>query len=174
MMTSYHGRAPFKPHESASALASILDNEHHHHGLYSSGSAPPLPPSHFTTSSSDEEECVKVNGVSSNDDVPSMSHGKTKKKRGKLPNEATSTLKKWLFEHNMHPYPTEEEKGVLAHSTSLSFSQINNWFTNARRRILPRQLDRKVFGSPLFSHFSMTHTQQQQQQQQLSNNNNNK
>ncbi|EGC31601.1 hypothetical protein DICPUDRAFT_39700 [Dictyostelium purpureum] len=95
------------------------------------------------------------NNNNNNNNNGDGSNGLKRKKRGKLPGEATSILKKWLFEHNMHPYPTEEEKVALANSTSLSFNQINNWFTNARRRILPRQLDRKVFGSPLFSHFSI-------------------
>ncbi|GAM21987.1 hypothetical protein SAMD00019534_051620 [Acytostelium subglobosum LB1] len=105
--------------------------------------------SDFQSSSDNEDDKSNDNGGTGG------SSGKNKKKRGKLPCEATSILKKWLFEHNMHPYPTEDEKAVLASSTTLSFSQINNWFTNARRRILPRQLDRKVYGSPLFSHFSM-------------------
>eukprot|EP01113_Clastostelium_recurvatum_P031890 TRINITY_DN4032_c1_g1_i1.p1 TRINITY_DN4032_c1_g1~~TRINITY_DN4032_c1_g1_i1.p1 ORF type:complete len:537 (+),score=122.03 TRINITY_DN4032_c1_g1_i1:245-1855(+) len=64
--------------------------------------------------------------------------GRGKKKRGKLPEVATSILKKWLFDHYIHPYPTEEEKGALATKTNLSLNQINNWFTNARRRILPK------------------------------------
>eukprot|EP01112_Ceratiomyxa_fruticulosa_P007522 TRINITY_DN1957_c0_g2_i1.p1 TRINITY_DN1957_c0_g2~~TRINITY_DN1957_c0_g2_i1.p1 ORF type:complete len:616 (+),score=159.07 TRINITY_DN1957_c0_g2_i1:552-2399(+) len=73
--------------------------------------------------------------------------GRGKKRRGKLPEAATDVLKKWLFEHYYHPYPTEEEKAALATQTNLSLNQINNWFTNARRRILPKQ---KLFeqGSP--------------------------
>ncbi|GAM26772.1 hypothetical protein SAMD00019534_099470 [Acytostelium subglobosum LB1] len=105
----------------------------------------------FTHSSSDEEDGKPNEGAPG-------TVGR-KKKRGKLPSEATGILKKWLFEHNMHPYPTEEEKTQLTSSTHLSFSQINNWFTNARRRILPRQMDRKTHGSgPLYSHFLQGYT----------------
>ena len=35
-----------------------------------------------------------------------------------------------------HPYPTEDEKRDLATRTRLSMVQVNNWFINARRRIL--------------------------------------
>jgi hypothetical protein len=63
---------------------------------------------------------------------------KPKKRRGHLPETATNSLKKWLFDHEMHPYPTEEEKAVLCTATNLSMTQINNWFTNARRRILKK------------------------------------
>eukprot|EP01105_Mastigella_eilhardi_P018771 TRINITY_DN4379_c0_g2_i1.p1 TRINITY_DN4379_c0_g2~~TRINITY_DN4379_c0_g2_i1.p1 ORF type:complete len:314 (-),score=75.31 TRINITY_DN4379_c0_g2_i1:93-1034(-) len=60
------------------------------------------------------------------------------KRRGKLPRPATNILKSWLFAHTANPYPSEEEKEELARSTCLSMGQVNNWFTNARRRLLPR------------------------------------
>lgn len=40
-----------------------------------------------------------------------------------------------------HPYPTEEEKRSLAAQTRLTLLQVNNWFINARRRILQPMLD---------------------------------
>jgi len=43
----------------------------------------------------------------------------------------------WL----QHPYPTEDEKREIAAQTNLSMLQVNNWFINARRRILQPMLD---------------------------------
>jgi len=64
-----------------------------------------------------------------------------KKRRGNLPKAATGVLKKWLFDHLFHPYPTEEEKSVLGQQTGLTMNQISNWFINARRRILQPMLE---------------------------------
>jgi hypothetical protein len=48
------------------------------------------------------------------------------------------TLKSWLFQHIHHPYPTADEKEVLRIKTGLTNSQLNDWFTNARRRDVPK------------------------------------
>jgi len=64
-----------------------------------------------------------------------------KKRRGNLPKAATNLLKKWVFDHLFHPYPTEEEKNSLSLQTGLSLNQISNWFINARRRILQPMLE---------------------------------
>ena len=58
------------------------------------------------------------------------------KKSSKLPEKATAILKKWLFDHSTKPYPDEDEKQQLCLLTGLSLTQLNNWFINARRRIL--------------------------------------
>lgn len=42
--------------------------------------------------------------------------------RGNLPKKAVEGLKKWLFEHFNHPYPSESEKDQLAKQTSTKFS----------------------------------------------------
>ncbi|KAM5246300.1 homeobox protein PKNOX2 isoform 6-T6 [Ctenodactylus gundi] len=42
---------------------------------------------------------------------------------------------------NLHPYPTEDEKRQIAAQTNLTLLQVNNWFINARRRILQPMLD---------------------------------
>ena len=44
----------------------------------------------------------------------------------------------WLKEHQDKPYPNDDEKDMLIQKTKLTMSQINYWFTNARRRILPK------------------------------------
>ena len=40
-----------------------------------------------------------------------------------------------------HPYPTEDEKRQIASQTNLTLLQVNNWFINARRRILQPMLE---------------------------------
>jgi len=44
----------------------------------------------------------------------------------------------WLREHQDNPYPNDDEKEALIASTRLTMNQINYWFTNARRRLLPK------------------------------------
>ncbi|XP_066262113.1 homeobox protein PKNOX2-like [Euwallacea similis] len=78
----------------------------------------------------------------SNDDCDSdFSRGGKKQKRGVLPKHATSVMRSWLFQHLVHPYPTEDEKRHIAAQTNLTLLQVNNWFINARRRILQPMLD---------------------------------
>ncbi|KAI9264451.1 hypothetical protein BY458DRAFT_514061 [Sporodiniella umbellata] len=64
-----------------------------------------------------------------------------KRRRGNLPKAVTAILRDWLSKHKRHPYPTEEEKAMLAEETHLSLNQISNWFINARRRILQPMLE---------------------------------
>jgi hypothetical protein len=59
--------------------------------------------------------------------------------RGKLPQRAVMILKRWIFENWYHPYPTEAQKRVLCEEAQLQLLQVNNWFTNARRRLLAKQ-----------------------------------
>lgn len=54
----------------------------------------------------------------------------------KLPTRAVDILKSWFHQHNSHPYPTDNEKAELSKETGLHITQINNWFINARRRIV--------------------------------------
>eukprot|EP00055_Hartaetosiga_balthica_P003088 m.6409 g.6409 ORF g.6409 m.6409 type:complete len:388 (+) comp2591_c0_seq1:94-1257(+) len=58
------------------------------------------------------------------------------KRRANLPKATTNMLKAWLFDHHLHPYPSDIEKREMADKYNLSLSQINNWFINARRRLL--------------------------------------
>ncbi|CAL5420196.1 unnamed protein product [Camellia sinensis] len=52
-----------------------------------------------------------------------------------LPERAVNVLRAWLFEHFLHPYPTDTDKIMLAKQTGLSRSQVSNWFINARVRL---------------------------------------
>lgn len=69
------------------------------------------------------------------------SENSPKSKRGVLPKQATNVMRSWLFQHIAHPYPTEDEKRQIAGQTNLTLLQVNNWFINARRRILQPMLD---------------------------------
>ena len=64
---------------------------------------------------------------------------KTKGKREKTSPASQKLLKEWLFSHSRCPYPTEDDKQNLCQMTGLSLQQLNNWFINARRRILPQK-----------------------------------
>ncbi|GMI87185.1 hypothetical protein HRI_002387800 [Hibiscus trionum] len=52
-----------------------------------------------------------------------------------LPEHAVAVLKTWLFEHFLHPYPSDSDKLMLARQTGLSRTQVSNWFINARVRL---------------------------------------
>ncbi|XP_059106795.1 homeobox protein TGIF2LX [Peromyscus eremicus] len=54
-----------------------------------------------------------------------------------LPSASVKILRDWLHKHRFNAYPNEEEKQMLSKKTNLSYLQISNWFTNARRRLLP-------------------------------------
>uniref|UniRef100_UPI00358E99B7 homeobox protein Meis1-like isoform X2 n=1 Tax=Myxine glutinosa TaxID=7769 RepID=UPI00358E99B7 len=66
---------------------------------------------------------------------------KQQKKRGIFPKVATNIMRAWLFQHLTHPYPSEEQKKQLAQDTGLTILQVNNWFINARRRIVQPMID---------------------------------
>ncbi|XP_047310104.1 BEL1-like homeodomain protein 8 [Impatiens glandulifera] len=52
-----------------------------------------------------------------------------------LPERAVAILRAWLFDHFLHPYPTDTDKHMLATQTGLSRNQVSNWFINARVRV---------------------------------------
>lgn len=52
--------------------------------------------------------------------------------------QAVALMMDWLMAHQNNPYPNDDEKEMLMRHTRLSINQINYWFTNARRRILPK------------------------------------
>lgn len=63
----------------------------------------------------------------------------------------TGNLLFYLFQH---PYPTEDEKRTIAAQTNLTLLQVNNWFINARRRILQPMLDASSSADPSGRYFS--------------------
>ncbi|KAL3526704.1 hypothetical protein ACH5RR_011360 [Cinchona calisaya] len=52
-----------------------------------------------------------------------------------LPERSVTILRAWLFEHFLHPYPSDADKHLLARQTGLSRNQVSNWFINARVRL---------------------------------------
>jgi len=79
-------------------------------------------------------------GGSSSDDKDDVK-GRQPKKRGIFPKQATNILRAWLFQNLTHPYPSEEQKKQLSQQTGLTILQVNNWFINARRRIVQPMID---------------------------------
>lgn len=71
---------------------------------------------------------------------------KRQQKRGIFPKGATNVMRAWLFQHLSHPYPTEDQKKQLAQETGLTILQVNNWFINARRRIVQPMIDQSSRG----------------------------
>ncbi|CAD25867.2 TRANSCRIPTION FACTOR OF THE TALE/PBX FAMILY [Encephalitozoon cuniculi GB-M1] len=57
--------------------------------------------------------------------------------RANFPMDTSQLLRSWLKENMDNPYPSDAEKAYLCQKTGLGPAQINNWFINARRRILP-------------------------------------
>jgi len=57
-----------------------------------------------------------------------------KKKKRTLSKKATDSLTRWFFDHINDPYPSDEEKNMLAAQCVLSLNQVNNWFGNKRIR----------------------------------------
>uniref|UniRef100_A0A1I7U4Y5 Homeobox domain-containing protein n=1 Tax=Caenorhabditis tropicalis TaxID=1561998 RepID=A0A1I7U4Y5_9PELO len=49
--------------------------------------------------------------------------------------EATAPLKEWLHAHRKNPYPSKQDKVLLAVSTQMTLTQVSTWFANARRRL---------------------------------------
>ena len=39
-------------------------------------------------------------------------------------------MRTWLFQNLTHPYPTEEQKRILAEETNLNIMQVNNWYVD--------------------------------------------
>jgi len=82
------------------------------------------------------------------DDDDQTGKSKNSKKRGIFPKVATNILRAWLFQHLTHPYPSEDQKKQLAQDTGLSILQVNNWFINARRRIVQPMIDQSNRAGP--------------------------
>jgi len=105
----------------------------------------------------EREESIETNGSedSNQDSTDASSNGgkpakgaKRQKKRGIFSKTATNILRAWLFQHLQHPYPSEDQKKQLGAETGLTILQVNNWFINARRRIVQPMIDQTNRNGP--------------------------
>jgi len=71
-------------------------------------------------------------------------YNQVRKKHKSLPKKATSSLSQWFFEHIQNPYPTEQEKAILAATGGLTLTQVNNWFGNKRIRYKRKCLENEA------------------------------
>ncbi|XP_072995017.1 homeobox protein BEL1 homolog [Typha latifolia] len=69
-----------------------------------------------------------------------------------LPERAVSVLRAWLFEHFLHPYPSDVDKHILARQTGLSRSQVSNWFINARVRLWKPMIE-EMYSEEIKDHY---------------------
>jgi hypothetical protein len=72
------------------------------------------------------------------DGSPSTLHSsgeESGRKKHFLNQEAVAILKAWFYDNLDHPYPTADQKEQLSKQTNLSYLQVSNWFTNARKRV---------------------------------------
>merc|ERR1719186_1512177 len=121
-------------------------------GNHSGGGTPrlSLPPGRDDLSEAGDASNASVgsgDGSGLDDDDPT-GKSKNSKKRGIFPKVATNILRAWLFQHLTHPYPSEDQKKQLAQDTGLSILQVNNWFINARRRIVQPMIDQSNRAGP--------------------------
>jgi hypothetical protein len=83
--------------------------------------------------------------------TPVIAQGHRQKKsktatfKSKLPKRATDVLKNWFLSNIQNPYPSHEAKELLSKMTGLTRKQIQNWFTNSRKRFL-EPLKKKIEG----------------------------
>ncbi|XP_017791932.1 PREDICTED: homeobox protein homothorax [Habropoda laboriosa] len=95
----------------------------------------------FLGSPGDASNASIGSGEGTGEEDDDSSGKKNQKKRGIFPKVATNILRAWLFQHLTHPYPSEDQKKQLAQDTGLTILQVNNWFINARRRIVQPMID---------------------------------
>lgn len=98
--------------------------------------------SNFGSINSSERRTARSKNVKSSD---------VKGHFNKLPGSASKILNQWLSDHMDDPYPTQEEKVLLASKTRLSMRQITNWFVNHRGRRLKSLKNKASFSHQIKS-----------------------
>lgn len=62
------------------------------------------------------------------------SKSRHKSKNFKISNDASKAMTEWLLKNFENPYPTTEQKLIMAKEGKISMVKVNNWFINARER----------------------------------------
>lgn len=83
-----------------------------------------------------EDEHISQEASQGHEQPVSISERTSRASKRSTSRSKTSTrpLRSWFTSHLEHPYPTECEKEHLASLSGLRRTQIDNWFSNARRR----------------------------------------
>lgn len=61
-----------------------------------------------------------------------------KGKNCKIAAQSSCIMQKWLLQNFSNPYPSNEKKLEMADESGLSVYQVNNWFINARERVVKK------------------------------------
>ena len=79
-------------------------------------------------------------GVSPSSSSPARPTRKRVRRKVRIANQAPYhlALVAWVEAHLDHPIPTRAEKDALQAEHNLTDRQLHNWFSNARRRLVPR------------------------------------
>ncbi|KAI8843889.1 homeobox KN domain-containing protein [Chytriomyces cf. hyalinus JEL632] len=108
-----------------------------------SPSIPPSPTSSFYSPSSPAQPSNafqtasrRLSNVSSTSSSALAPASPPLKSRANFNQAVLETLTGWLEMHKDDPYPSIEQKKMLADQCGLNMKQVNNWFINARRRRL--------------------------------------
>ncbi|KOO53578.1 knotted1-like homeodomain protein liguleless4a [Chrysochromulina tobinii] len=64
-----------------------------------------------------------------------------RQRRYSLGIDARRVLKTWVEDHLEDPYPSVQDKQQLGAATQLTMKQINDWFTNYRKRHWADEMD---------------------------------
>jgi len=144
--STFHGTISPPPPTIAPPVLCVVDKEHEH--AWINVETAPKEPKEVVVSNSKPPKVKKTKTPrrrlvdeedSDSSSSPASSQPSDTKKRSRLPARSVALFRQWLFNHLDSPYPSEEEKEELAQKAGLKITQVNNWFTNARRRILPRE-----------------------------------
>lgn len=82
--------------------------------------------------------------------VQNQNEASTKRgRRQNHKNEQKNVLMAWFAQHELDPYPNNDEKFALARASGLEVRQVEHWFTNRRKRYWRAQANQLAEQRPL-------------------------